>query len=777
MALWLSQRCRGFRVNRNRAKQLLPLALVLLLAALPRFYCLGCQSLWSDEGNSVALTRLSFAEIARRTAFDIHPPLYYWLLKIWVALFGSGEVGLRSLSAALGVGVVWLTWAIGRRLFGGRVALLAAGLAALSPLLVYYSQEARMYMLLTFLSGLTALLAVEFWAAPRRRLAVVYALTVAAGLYTHYAYPVVLAAINLAALLHFLRRSPLAARYSSLVFWLALQLVPLLMYVPWLPVAWRQLTTWPAETHVRAATEILTVIPATLWFGLSWPYATGLPALGLTLLAVALPVIGERRNAPALGLLYGWFGLPVLLTAAVFSPAFLKFLVVAAPPLAVLLALAATRLAALWPRRRIGPALAGALLAVAAGAALPALNQYFTNPAFARDNYRGVAQFIRAVAGPNDAVILNAEGQQDVFNYYYPASADAPPVFPLPRRRPLNQADTLAELERIAAHANKIYAVYWAQQQADPAGIIAGWLDAHLFKAADQWFGNVRLVSYASPRQNIKLSPREARLGDSIRLTGYGLAANQVAPGDILQVALSWQTGAPLAEDYTVFLQVLDGANQLVGQRDAPPLTPAPVWPVNQPVADAHGIFIEPGTPPGRYRLIAGLYHSQTGQRLPVASGADFVELGPVEVVSPDTPLPAAAFKMQIPLRAELPGVTLLGYDFYKVGYRSAPDTPLHPGDAAQLAVYWMRSAGPAAAKNGVQIRVVDSVGRPTGVEVTGNLAAADYPPPAWRAGEIVRGQFTLFLNGLKPGRYRLEFAVPESGQKQTALGEPFVVE
>ena len=164
----------------------LALWLILLLATFFRFYHLPGQSLWSDEGNSVALARRSLAEIARRTAFDIHPPFYYWLLKIWTGLFGDSEAGLRSLSAVLGVACVYLTWHIAVRLLGRRVALIATLIAALSPFQIYYAQEARMYMLLALLGTLTILLAVllvdqfdSLW------LKIGYIATVTAGLYTH----------------------------------------------------------------------------------------------------------------------------------------------------------------------------------------------------------------------------------------------------------------------------------------------------------------------------------------------------------------------------------------------------------------------------------------------------------------------------------------------------------------------------------------------------------------------------------------------------------------
>lgn len=836
--------------------------LILLLAALLRFYNLSGQSLWADEGSSVALARRSFVEIARRTAFDIHPPFYYWLLKCWTFLFGSSEAGLRSLSVVLGVGLVYVIGILGTRWFSPRVGLMAAFIAVFSPLQVYYSQEARMYMLLALLSSLTVLAASLIWQNDRRPIrhslrsqdsppttkceaspwdrrfpwltspaGLIYILVVTAGLYTHYAYPLILLVVNLAALVWFwqsyrrnrrlegwktgeILESDSPSYFSQFTIhdlqftiwnWLSLQLIPLLLYLPWLPIAWRQITTWPSERQTTSFLAMLETISTTLLFGLSWPFGFGLLAVfGLALMLIVIAFYVSRFSAksplgtfqsqrPPMGvsrltLLWLWLLLPVALTLVVFSPAFLKFLMVATPALALLLAvtiesltLHASRLTSAWLKYLSG----AALLAVLTGASALSLYSYYYDPAYARDNYRGIANFIKAVGGPDDAVVLDAEGQQDIFNYYYSNNA-APeaPVYPLPRRRPLDEVATQAELQEIAARAKKIYAVYWASQQADPNGLIEGWLDKHLFKATDQWYGNVRLVSYASPLASAKLplTPVNYRFRGHIQLAGYALSASRITPGDILQLALSWKTDVPLRpdENYMVFVQVLDQANHLVGQRDARPLTPTPQWPAHQPVADAHGVFIEPGTPPGPHRLIIGLYDSQTGQRLPVAEGQDFVELAQVEIVRPVTPLPPDAFKMQVTLNQPMLDVTLLGYDLYKLGHRSTPETPLHPGDPVQLVGYWQARKSVRRLQDQLFIQVVTNSGEATPIFVTRQPAGTDYPLPEWQEGEIIRAQYNFFLENLSPGTYRL--ALTLSGQETslgrvTALTQPFRVE
>lgn len=762
----------------------LVISVILLLAAALRFYRLSSQSLWADEGNSVALARRSFVEIAQRTAFDIHPPLYYWLLKIWISLFGAGEIGLRSLSAVLGIALVYLIWLLGTRLLSPGVGAVAALLAAVSPFQIYYAQEARMYMLLAVLGTLTVLVAwliLENYATGSQNslfLATLYILLVAAGLYTHYAFPIILLAVNGTALVWFLQNAKPSIQGLNLLHWLSLQFVPGLLYLPWLPTAWRQVTTWPSEKTTETLPAIVDEISLTLLFGPSWPYNLGSVASGGMLLMLLFTWWGRRssrqqKSLPArlslpITLLWLWFLLPIVLTALIFSPAFLKFLLVATPPLALGLAIMIDYLVTLpnrqkkvqAARRTIIPSLAGSvLLAILIGAAAIALYHYYADPAFARDNYRSIVDFVKAVGGPEDAIILNAEGQQDVFNYYYKQKPPASmAVHPLPRQRPLDEARTLAELRNIAAQADNIYAVYWATHQADPKGLIENWLNNHLFKATDQWYGNVRLVSYGNPQAAISLksSRVDYQLGAHIRLTGYALPSAPITPGDILPVALTWETDAQLTDNYTVFIQVLDGANHLVGQRDAPPLQPAPDWPPNTPLAGGYGVFIEPGTPPGQHRVIAGLYNSRTGERLPVSPGDDFIQLGLVEIVKPEIPLPPEAFKPQVATYAPMQEVTLLGYDLYKLGHRSDPDTPLFAGDPLHLVLYWRSDQPAQATANRLSIQIVSREGKTGQKEVTTVPAGVDYPISAWEPGEIIRAQFDLLLDGLEPGTYWL---------------------
>lgn len=170
-----------------RARHLQLLAGITLAGALLRFLTLDAQSYWLDEAATVNLMHKGFGDmLAGVSAGESTPPLYYIVAWIWAKLFGTGEVGLRSLSALFGTATIPLAYALGRRVAGRRAGLVAAALCAFNPLLVWYSQEARSYALMVFLSGLTLLALIRALEQPSGRRVALWALASAAAVCTHY---------------------------------------------------------------------------------------------------------------------------------------------------------------------------------------------------------------------------------------------------------------------------------------------------------------------------------------------------------------------------------------------------------------------------------------------------------------------------------------------------------------------------------------------------------------------------------------------------------------
>src|SRR4051794_21167316 len=170
-----------------RARHLQLLAGITLAGALLRFLTLDAQSYWLDEAATVNLMHKGFGDmLAGVSGGESTPPLYYILAWAWAKLFGTGEVGLRSLSALFGTATIPLAFALGRQVAGRRTGLIAAALCAFNPLLVWYSQEARSYALMVLLTGLTLLALIRVLEQPAGRRLAVWALVAIAALATHY---------------------------------------------------------------------------------------------------------------------------------------------------------------------------------------------------------------------------------------------------------------------------------------------------------------------------------------------------------------------------------------------------------------------------------------------------------------------------------------------------------------------------------------------------------------------------------------------------------------
>lgn len=634
---------------------------LLWLAAALRFFRLDAQSFWNDEGNSARLAERSVRLIVEGAAGDVHPPLYYLMLAFWRRLLGDSEFALRALSAFAGILLVAGILALARlwvaRLRDGRaraaVPLFAALFAAIHPALIYYSQETRMYMLLGLWAVLSSLLLARLLShlrqPPDRKLLLWgsgYLLVTVAGLYTHYFYPAVLLSQNITVLIYLLRshRQHTAHPHTLTPLhpytrWVLLMLSALLLYLPWLPIFLRQTGGRAADPFT--ASEFLSgaarwlILGETIPLDAPWLWLPITAALLLTVLG-ALPTQSPISNLPTLTSLLP--PLLILLLGAT-RPAYYKFMIIVPPFLVLLAARGFVRASFLarpvgTPVKWVLRAAIGLLLVLVLWGSARSLQNLYFEPAFARADYRGIAARIDREAHPDAGVILNAANQWEVFTYYH---RDGAPVYPLPRGQPDAQRIE-NELEQITARHDRLYALFWGEAERDPQRLVERWLDAHAFKAREEWVGDVRFVTYAVPPEPATApdARADAVFGDHITLTGYTVRPTDIAPGDIVQVTLFWQTSQALETRYKVFLHLTpEQGGPPLAQRDAEPggnLAPTTTWQTQETVIDNHGLLIPGDVAPGRYHLTVGLYPlDEPTARLPVSwtpQGQDVRESG-----------------------------------------------------------------------------------------------------------------------------------------------------
>ncbi|SQF95908.1 membrane protein [Paucimonas lemoignei] len=295
-----------------------PFLLIIALALLVRLYGITHSPLWFDEAFSVVLSNKTPASIWSHTADDVHPPLYYLLLRAWMLIFGDSVFSVRAMSALVGeLTVVMGIWLV-RVLAGHRAAILGGILLALLPIAVRYSQEARMYALLA-LFCIAATLALACWIMrpERRGYLYIYTLMMAAGFYTHYfAAPCL---ISHWLYLLFVRR-PAFSPLRTYAWWSA-NIAIVVLFAPWLPSLIAQLRyTEPLGWVPQVTAAAVLSQPwqfLTLEFGSEWPVqAYVLTPLAVLIMVIVLLNLDKDRYRPVL-LLVLYTVVPILLIAVV----------------------------------------------------------------------------------------------------------------------------------------------------------------------------------------------------------------------------------------------------------------------------------------------------------------------------------------------------------------------------------------------------------------------------------------------------------------------------
>jgi mannosyltransferase len=339
-----------------------------LLGAVLRFATLGVQAYHHDEivtasrilrgGFGHAMDAVGFSESA--------PPLYYALAWVWTQVTGTGEFGLRSLSALAGVATVPVAYLIAIELRGRRAGLMAAALVAVNPMLLWYSQEARAYALLVLLCAVSLLYCARALREGRRRDFLLWGIASALALASHY-FAVFVVAVEAIWLLR--RQGRDSAPGLGIVVLCGLALAPLAIHqmsyghAEWIGnfTLGHRLWETAGAFVVGETTDIIARPQRPLLLLL--PLALGLSALAL----VAWRGNREERRAAALplSLSLAAVGIPLLLALLAPSKDFLlaRNVLPALVPLLIAIAIGLTLPAA----RRLGTAIGAVLLAYSLG--------------------------------------------------------------------------------------------------------------------------------------------------------------------------------------------------------------------------------------------------------------------------------------------------------------------------------------------------------------------------------------------------------------------------
>jgi mannosyltransferase len=472
--------------SRVTGREAVTVGLMLAGALALRLWGLSSESVWLDEATSVFLAKMPLARMVDWTAVDIHPPLYYALLHFWLAL-GDGEWQIRLLSVALGVFSVAVLYALARRLFNVWVAIAASLLLATSPLHVWYSQEARMYSMLAFLGLITSYFMLKALLDQLRVAWLLYALCAVLMVYTHYyGFFILLAEVVFVAYLFW--HGDINRQY--LLAWLALQAVVAVAFLPWLPIAIRQVRggggAWVAQSGVPGLGALTdTALNFTIGLEVKWYPAPVRRAIYvafavLILAGIALP--RRRTRATMRGVVYCvlYLALPIVLAwlLSQVKPLYsIRYLLPFVPAYYILVSqgLENLRLAgspAPATQERVRRLAWTGVLALLVGSGLMGVIGSATHEQ--STDWRGIASYIVGNAQPGDVVLFVPGWNGKPFDYYAQGRVDLQVDHPIP----LHAEDIAAVVAQVSRGHRRLWLVQSDGHYLDPTSSTATYLDS-----------------------------------------------------------------------------------------------------------------------------------------------------------------------------------------------------------------------------------------------------------------------------------------------------------
>jgi 4-amino-4-deoxy-L-arabinose transferase-like glycosyltransferase len=390
----------------TRTQQLIIPLNLLLLAAVVRLYGFADFAVWTDEGFTVWVIedRALFME---RIMEDRHPPLYFAFLAVWEDIAGLSRLSLRLPSVFTGLLTVALTWRIGLRVGGCVVAVVASLLVAVTPSIVYYTQEIRHFGPLLLTITMSSWLFLRALHRPTILRLTLYAVTVATIMYTLYiGFFIIIAQVFVVL---FMWRHPLLDKVRFIGAWF----LALGLFSPWLYVFLTQ-QIGLVGVGIAGVGNVTGFDPGALWRLMSDTAGHGLalllPLWGLGLWAVlsnhttggTIPT----NTRPPWSYIALW-GVGMFVIMALINPWFTLFrvrtIIMLLPGLAILAGLGFVQLP-----RRVGITVLAVLLA---------FTVYREQPIQPRGAMPLLAQAMAEDFRPDDLIVVETGWSDDEFIY------------------------------------------------------------------------------------------------------------------------------------------------------------------------------------------------------------------------------------------------------------------------------------------------------------------------------------------------------------------------
>ncbi len=733
--------------------------LLFLVAFGLRLHQLEAPALWNDEGLSLYRAWAPWAEtlygrivlqgIHPVETIDNHPPFYFILLKLWIALAGDSEFSLRFPSVWASILIIPLIWATWKRLKESTAAWIAVFLLAFSPLYIWYGQEARMYAVLALESAVFLFLVLPASESGHLRAStmILIAGTLLALLSTHYISFLLLPSLWIWAIVQ-PRRNLRRIAFLSLTI--------LIGFLPLFPFFYQRLLSGPERDYrfVPLFELLIDVLRASA-FGTSFPYANPLllPIQWIWVGTLAFGAWRLMRRSSSMGLLLAaaFLGPPMLL----YGLSFLKPLyqnirhVFLITPIAYILASAG--LAALIHYRPPVGILASFL--IVAGMWFSDW-RYFSEPYPLKEDWRGALAWVSRKATAEDLVILQDLTLTPLAAYYYHGSA---PLL-LTSREDGQQGDLVQILETSARPPERIWLIAGLSQEAlsRPDQPLFHWLSKRGLYLTQQVFPSrnvwIRVLVYDLYAHNQQPSPQampvDLQFPPYLRLRW--LEGPQPS-GSTLRWWFFWEKGTASSINLWMGIRLVDETGTVWAEDIQPiwPSYPPDRWPNGQLVRQQVRLNLPPGLPPGTYRLQVEAF--DLDRRIP-ANGASAWESPPF-ILKGYT----GSTIFRPPVARSTGGLQLLSME-------PEVSPPYFPGLGLPVRLLWRSEVTPPAVRS---MALFWQQGTARRLLLQETVGPTMFPAARWQAGQIIAQQLVLPLPPDLRGRGQIRLVLyDEKGEE-----------
>lgn len=595
-----------------------------------------------------------------------HPPLYYIALHFWTTWFGEQEPLVRLLSVPFGVLLIPATYQLARMYLRPWPAVFAAGVVAASPMLVFFSREARMYAAAALFGTLALWLFERAMRHGRARDWLWLALTIVVGAYVDYTAALAVVAMNLSLPWRFSRQ-----RRRVLAF-VAVQLACAAVALPWVLLARGVQDSLPAFGTGSLGFDVVQEVASSAWLDVfagdasvrGGGRAGSLTSLVLGALVVAGIVLALARRAAGLLLasiaaVVGFLALLLFFDKDYQS----RYLLPAIPALAILAAVPLGHV----PRRIWLTAPVAAVVIAALAGPVYASRAYYDD--YRRGDYRSITSTIENLARPRrpgrdegkfrDAVVLAGPWQGWYWRHYFPDFLDKVDVWFLPEEVPpaVTAEEVTRKLQRAVDNHRRLWVVLAGLEQADPEGHVTAWLSSQ-WQARSEVYRNgvlqlymtnvldlvdrsgyvtldrdfdIKVIQFSGARAD--QGPREA--GDGVRFTVFLRAMRSVDYDLRVRVWLRTPSGVVYAKD----LYAQDNSLRRTSE-----------WEPGDTHRIRTALWVPAEAEPGSYEAFVAFLRpddrplTASGRLARINHpGVDYLWLGPVDIVPPTIPFTSEA--------------------------------------------------------------------------------------------------------------------------------------